>query len=233
MIFSRTAKSEVAFKDLASTDSSNFAVSDFLYKRAIKAANKTKLPYFIINENHQIGSTFGEKFSNAFNDLYNLGYKYVLALGNDCPQLTPADILNARTKLKACGAVVGPTIQKGAYLIGMSANIFDRIKFSKIDWQTELTLTSLKTYLRLFNNEIIEILPLKHEINNISDWSLALPKLKYTLCNIILNLLQTGKSATFGFFVSSKTNILLIGESFLRGPPKTTLTLLQLLFILF
>lgn len=231
MVFSRTAKSETLFKDLAPTDSSNLAVSDFLYRRVRQIAANTKLPCFIINENHQIGATFGLKFSNAFDDLYNLGYKYVLSIGSDCPQLTTADILNATTKLKACGAVVGPTIQKGAYLIGMSVNIFDKIKFSKIEWQTELTLTSLKSYLRLSNNESLEILPLKHEINNISDWSLALPKLEFRLCNTILSLLQTGKSAIFKFFDSSKTKMLLIGESFLRGPPKTMQSFLQPLSI--
>ena len=94
LLFSRTATAEAAAKPLAMGKRSAESVADFMVNHIKKLTAKTKLPVFFFSEKQQRGDTFGERFANAFEDVFALGYQNVIAIGNDCLTVSTADILS-------------------------------------------------------------------------------------------------------------------------------------------
>ena len=70
----------------------------------------------------QRGNTFGERFDNALLDaIYQLPKKTPLVLiGADTPHLSPKLLRNGLNLLDEFGAVVGPSVNGGFYLLGFS-----------------------------------------------------------------------------------------------------------------
>lgn len=101
--------------------------------RSIRA---TGLPYFIINGDEQEGCTFGEKFTNAFQTIFEKGYDKVIALGNDHPCLQSSTIQKAATSLGQHPHVIGPAKDGGLYLIGIQKSSFAPTTFQNLPWQT-------------------------------------------------------------------------------------------------
>jgi hypothetical protein len=62
----------------------------------------------------------GDRIERAFADAFNEKIKRVLAIGADCPTVTADVISNALDALKTHDVVVGPAIDGGYYLIGLS-----------------------------------------------------------------------------------------------------------------
>lgn len=86
----------------------------------------------------QRGETFGERLGNAIADTFALGYRDVVAIGNDCPSLAPSDIIGAFARLGNGAAIVAaPTSDGGAYLIGVHRESFDAERFALLPWRTE------------------------------------------------------------------------------------------------
>lgn len=220
LVFSRTAKCESANKVLAKTKAANLAVTDFLCSNIEQLAIHTKLPYYIIDETQQKGESFGQKFSSAFKDLFLSGYKYIIAIGNDCPQLTSANIITAASVLHRNGAVVGPTNLNGAYLIGMSSEVYHEENFALLPWQSEKTLAGLEKYFEAFTQNNCILLQVKNEINNIDHWEKVLSKINISLRNLILTKLLSGKSIVLSLVEQSYEVSIYVAVSLLRGPPK-------------
>ncbi|QHT67598.1 glycosyltransferase [Rhodocytophaga rosea] len=68
----------------------------------------------------QTGDDLGERMKNAFAAAFAEGFEKVVIIGSDCPQLTSAHIEEAFDLLNAFGAVIGPAVDGGYYLLGMS-----------------------------------------------------------------------------------------------------------------
>jgi hypothetical protein len=85
----------------------------------------------------QRGGTFGERISNAFADAFALGYRDAVIVGNDCPTLAPADIIEAFATLGSGASVVAaPSRDGGSYLIAARAGRLDLEEFQQLPWQT-------------------------------------------------------------------------------------------------
>ncbi len=82
----------------------------------------------------QRGKGLGEKLLNAFEYLFESGYKRVCIIGSDSPTLPSYYIYDAYEQLKYKEVVVGPAEDGGYYLIGMRAMF--RALFSGIAWGT-------------------------------------------------------------------------------------------------
>lgn len=72
----------------------------------------------------QRGSTFGEKLTNCFSDAFNLGYESITVIGNDTFGITKERILRCFTEAGGHGAVVGPSVDGGIYLLTVTRSAF-------------------------------------------------------------------------------------------------------------
>lgn len=172
LLFTRDASEKAANKLLYSKFSKhqNRLAFQYLISHAFKEAEKNGITvYHCLPENQQ-GNTFGEKFSLAFQELYQKGFDNVIAVGNDCPELNSELLQDASQNFKKYGAVLGPAKDSGTYLIGINKKYFCREKFANTEWQKSCVFNQLLKK----NKAFVEILPVLHDIDHESDLSLFL-----------------------------------------------------------
>lgn len=98
----------------------------------------------------QKGNDLGERMTNAFSKAFSLGYKRVIIIGSDCPELS-LDIINKGFQsLEEYDTVIGPARDGGYYLLGMRK--FYPFIFSNQQWSTENVF--LDTILHLQRNKL-------------------------------------------------------------------------------
>ena len=157
---------------------------------------QTKLPYFIVSENLQIGNTFGERFTNAIQSIFNKGFDNVITVGNDTPHLKTSHINSAHKKLKTNNLVLGPSQDGGFYLMGISKEQFNAKHFRALPWQNSkirqgitnlLSLKEVEVSLLETLNDIDSALDVKNIINSFRNLS--------TLIKSILLLIITSAKA--------------------------------------
>lgn len=132
LIFANSAKLEAIKKPFQASEN----VFKALNTQTLKIAKKTGLPYFLFTEKDQVGSTFGERFTNAIQKVYNKGFDTVITIGNDTPHLQAKHLLKAVAQLQKSDVVLGPSRDGGFYLMGLKASHFNTKKFENLPWQT-------------------------------------------------------------------------------------------------
>lgn len=132
LVFANSSKEEVKNKTIVKGNE----LFDALTAHTLKTVEKSGLPYFHFSEEQQIGHSFGERFTNAIEAVFNKGYDTIITIGNDTPQLKPSDLLETEKQLKSEKFVLGPTIDGGFYLMGLQKNQFDASVFKTFAWQT-------------------------------------------------------------------------------------------------
>lgn len=177
LIFARSAQQEALDKGFRNAVS----VFEALNSQVLKTVKQTGLPYFLYSEEKQRGATFGERFTNAIQDIYNLGYDQIISVGNDSPHLTKKHFTTAQENLKTSPLVLGPSLDGGFYLMGLRKSHFNPASFLKLPWQTQGLMTSI---IRLVNSKKIEaaFLETLQDLDTASD---------------IPQLLQVGESLPF------------------------------------
>lgn len=145
LIFAHSAEHEATVKPfLHSKD-----VFESLNTRTLQLVQKTNLPYFIVTEKEQIGSNFGERFTNAIQSVYDRNYDSVIAIGNDTPHLTANHIRTAHKKLATNNLVLGSSVDGGFYLLGIKQEHFNPSLFLKLPWQKQSLTSSLTKYFKV------------------------------------------------------------------------------------
>lgn len=218
LLFSRTATAEAAAKPLTIGKRSAESVALFMVNHVKKLAIKSQLPVFFFSEKQQRGASFGERFANAFDDVFAQGYEQVIAIGNDCLSVSTADILAAANVLKTplssnsrdVSAVLGSTTDGGAYLIGFQREVFQKEAFQNIHWQTESVFDELVLFVenQRFNTCFLSQ---KSDIDHVSDWKQVLETFPISLKKSLLQLLY------FRLPIPSVKDIFPINFSFLKG----------------
>ena len=116
----------------------------------------------------QKGVDLGERMAAAFLDAFAGGYRRVILMGGDFPDLPRPFFEKALGALNTHDAVIGPAIDGGYYLIGFNQETFFRQAFEGIHWSTEgvfrQTLSILKAYRRR-----VYVLPAWNDIDTIED----------------------------------------------------------------
>lgn len=82
----------------------------------------------------QRGNDLGERMFNAFNHVFAQGAERVVIIGTDSPLIDNEVANEAFRRLKIRDCVIGPSLDGGYYLLGLS-RIFREI-FENIDWGT-------------------------------------------------------------------------------------------------
>lgn len=153
VLFTRTRDEEARYKDFTSVNRlhTNSLIAHYLISHAEQTARASGLPCFIISSELQHGKNFGERLAHAFEDVYRFGYDNVIAIGNDCPTLTPADLIQAAVDLETHGAVMGPADDGGVYLIGMQKAEYNPAIFASLPWSSSGVHQALISYFIEFN----------------------------------------------------------------------------------
>lgn len=189
LIFANSSLEELRHKAIAN----GVGIFDALTSQTIATAVKTGLPYFLISEKEQFGNTFGERFTNAIQSIFDKGFEQVITIGNDSPQLKASHILEAKTQLESKKFVLGPSTDGGFYLMGIHKSQFNSADFRKLSWQTS---SLSKQLLRLITASSVTVfrLPALFDIDTVDDikslvsYAYRLPE---KLLLLLLNLLPS------------------------------------------
>lgn len=117
----------------------------------------------------QMGEDLGERMYLSFVDRFRNGAEAAVCIGTDIPGLTLGHIDKALDALSENGAVLGPSIDGGYYLIGFrKADITDRV-FREMIWSTRDVF--METIYRLGTMGIsFEVLGSLRDMDDISDF---------------------------------------------------------------
>lgn len=89
--------------------------------------------------NPQSSGDLGRRMDHAFQSSFHRGYKQTIIIGSDCPALSPRLLQEAFAALKQNDLVIGPCMDGGYYLIGLSR---PAPLFESIAWGTGTVLES-------------------------------------------------------------------------------------------
>jgi hypothetical protein len=96
----------------------------------------------------QNGSDLGEKMKNAFASTFSEGFKKIILIGSDIPDL-PKEIIDEAFASDG-EAVIGPATDGGYYLIGFKHDTFLPHIFERMEWSTgsvfERTMEIFRTH---------------------------------------------------------------------------------------
>lgn len=115
----------------------------------------------------QSGDNLGARMSNAFANLFARGYKGVVIIGTDCPDLKNSDLKRAFITLNQSDLVLGPAKDGGYYLLGMRKFIPEL--FKEIAWSTSKVLEATLDRADLLNLDY-EFLKILSDIDRAEDW---------------------------------------------------------------
>ncbi len=221
LIFTRTPVQEAASKtfDPNTGQSGNQAIARRLIRQTIATARRTQLPLFLYYDKPNPSEPFGEHLAQAFESVFAKGYSKVIAIGNDCPELSPSLLLEASSRLSEQKIVLGPASDGGVYLIGIQQNTYQRQAFIDLPWETPHLQAGWKQYL---SSNPLDILWLEafSDLDNAADFKALLARLPHwnLLKKQLLSILASFHIALAfdtWIFPSVSSNSL----SPLRGPP--------------
>jgi rSAM/selenodomain-associated transferase 1 len=114
----------------------------------------------------QHGNDLGERMMNAFKNSFNNGYKRVIGVGSDLPDLTAEIMMQGLDVLKSNDTVFGPSEDGGYYLIGMT-HLIPQI-FENKAWSTELLLDDTVKELKELDYSTV-LLETLNDVDTIED----------------------------------------------------------------
>ncbi|MFH0897817.1 MAG: TIGR04282 family arsenosugar biosynthesis glycosyltransferase [Candidatus Bathyarchaeota archaeon] len=116
----------------------------------------------------QRGKSMGQMLQNIFIDTYSLGFRRVMVIASDCPDLPNEILQEASEALESHNAVIGPSPDGGYYLIGFTQEAFSSKTLEAVTWSTEKvfkeTISNLKD-----QKQSVHILPEWSDVDNLAD----------------------------------------------------------------
>ncbi len=220
LVFSLSAKKEADRKALFGSGKRT-ATRDFfniLIKQTADIALTSGVDVVWIDEKKQRGTSFGERYANAFQELFDQGYKKVVSIGNDCPHLTAAILKTAIDQLKQNRIVLGPSTDGGIYLIGINKSYFNKTSFCGLPWLQDTLFGNLMENVALEQEQVFLLKPLSDIDTKKDVFAFALGNSFSELSRFILNHLSKS-SYTFSWEMALFIPASLPNAHTLRGPP--------------
>jgi uncharacterized protein len=186
LFFSATNKTEAARKKLTVSREQTEAVTTVFIQKNLEILRGLDVPFFWIADDNQRGNSFGERIENAFIDVFNKGFENVIAIGNDCLDLTQNHILQAIENFKRSPSVFGATTDGGVYLLGFQKEFFKQIDLKNISWQTNNVFAELT---QLVDNQCFTLETLS-DIDDANDLIEFLKSTSQSIKNTLISLLK-------------------------------------------
>ena len=190
LLFIRTELEEVRSKKWYSGAGyrNDLQLASLLNRQVLSVANASQLPTFVVSGKDQVGENFGERFTNAIQSIFEVGYHNVIALGNDCLNLSVDHLLKANERLQSCSLVIGPAADGGAYLIGIHKSIFEEVAFKCLPWQQSSLLWELREMAHR-QKASVAWLPEEKDADSSYDLKVLIKELgNHSFANILLQL---------------------------------------------
>lgn len=187
LIFANSAKQEALSKPFKSS----VELFDALHHQTMQKVKNTGVPFIIYSEKEQVGTSFGERFTNAIQSVFNKGYTQIITIGNDTPHLQSRQIIQAIEQLKTNNIVLGPSLDGGFYLMGLRKSQFNRNTFLNLPWQTSRLTRSISRLItakkiRLVMLEVLSDIDSLADVKSILDSAKSLSKpIKLLLLSIL------------------------------------------------
>jgi hypothetical protein len=116
----------------------------------------------------QEGNDLGERMKNSFSHAFVEGFRRVILIGSDSPDL-PGDFLrNAIVELQTHDIVLGPSSDGGYYLIGFRDHTFLPSVFDGISWSSSTVFQETKEKIKNAGRSL-SLLPAWSDVDTISD----------------------------------------------------------------
>lgn len=116
----------------------------------------------------QLGKDLGQRMKNAFPQAFREGFKNVIVIGSDSPDLPQEHLELAFTALDKSDAVVGPSSDGGYYLIGFTRDTFLPEVFERISWSSDKVLEQTTNTLTRYSRSL-HLLPQWHDVDTLPD----------------------------------------------------------------
>lgn len=113
----------------------------------------------------QRGSNLGERMHGAFAGLLGIGYRKVVMIGSDSPDMPLARINDGFSALDEADAAFGPALDGGYYLVGLKRPT--RLPFENIPWSTATVLSD--TLKRIKGALSYKLIKPWHDIDTFDD----------------------------------------------------------------
>jgi glycosyltransferase A (GT-A) superfamily protein (DUF2064 family) len=114
-------------------------------RRIARIARSAGVPLLVTGS--QRGDTFGERLIHAVEEARSRGYRQVVIVPTDVPQLAARDVTRAFALLEHHDLVVGPSYDGGVYLIAIGGDA--TAAFASVRWLTPHVLEDLAGAVRL------------------------------------------------------------------------------------
>jgi rSAM/selenodomain-associated transferase 1 len=116
----------------------------------------------------QRGDDLGERMKNGFLQSFSDGFRKVLVIGSDLPDLKNSIIQEAFISLGINDTVIGPSFDGGYYLIGFRDDTFLPNIFHGISWGTE---SVFRETMKVFNESqySVHVLPPWRDVDTLDD----------------------------------------------------------------
>ena len=115
----------------------------------------------------------------ALNRAFDEGYRQVILIGSDFPDLPSSFLREAVDALDTHDAVMGPAKDGGYYLIGFRDESFLPRIFEDMAWGTKVVLDQTLSELK-DNNRRVYILPVWNDIDTVEDLRELIKRAKST-----------------------------------------------------
>ena len=96
----------------------------------------------------QRGDDLGQRMEHCFRNAFSRGFRRVIVIGSDVPDLPEEIIGDAFRFLDTLDCVIGPSLDGGYYLIGFRSDSLLPEAFEGIEWGTEVVLKKTTDILR-------------------------------------------------------------------------------------
>ncbi len=183
LVFANSAHTELAHKPIPKGE----LLFEGLTKETLQKVQATRLPYFHISDKEQEGASFGERFTNAVQKVFEKGFENIITIGNDTPQLQIAHLLKANAALNEGKTVLGPSLDGGFYLMGIHKSSFDQETFKRLPWQRFSLFNRISSLLDL-TDSILHQLPTLSDIDTFKDVK-RLASFSKSISSAVLHLL--------------------------------------------
>jgi|AntRauTorcE11897_2_1112592.scaffolds.fasta_scaffold05980_2 glycosyltransferase A (GT-A) superfamily protein (DUF2064 family) len=187
LIFARTASEESKHKSFEASE----AFFRYQNKKLLELAKTSGLDYFWVDESHQIGENFAQRYLNAIQFVFEKDYEQVISIGNDSPGLSLDQINQSVQLLKSRDMCFGPSQDGGFYLWGVKKAFFKKEEFQNFPWKTQNLLSVILTTLEQQSISVDYLQTLGDlDFREDAQHLLKNTKLSFTLKDILLQMIN-------------------------------------------
>ena len=116
----------------------------------------------------QVGQDLGQRMKNAFLQAFSEDFNSVVVIGSDSPDLPVEYLELAFCALDTNDVVIGPSSDRGYYLIGFARNSFLPEAFEQISWSSDKVFEQTIDILQQHKQRLY-LLPQWHDVDTLTD----------------------------------------------------------------